>query len=49
MAGIQLNMPRLFSALLLIAGAGVALFAAAAALSRLALRNWHESELDVRR
>jgi NitT/TauT family transport system permease protein len=49
MAGIQLNMPRLFSALLLIAGAGVALFAAAAALSRLALRNWHESELDERR
>ena len=49
MAGIQLNMPRLFSSLLLIAAAGVAFFAAAAGLSRLALRNWHESEFDERR
>jgi NitT/TauT family transport system permease protein len=49
MSGIQLNVPRLFAALFLIAAAGVALFAAAAGLSRLALRQWHESELDERR
>ncbi len=45
LAGIQLNIPRLFAALLLIAGAGVAMFAATAGLSRLALARWHESEL----
>lgn len=46
MAGIQLNVPRLFAALLLIAAAGVALFGASAALSRVTLSRWHESELD---
>ena len=46
MAGIQLNVPRLFAALLLIAAAGIALFAIVDALSRLALGHWHESELD---
>jgi NitT/TauT family transport system permease protein len=45
MAGIQLNIPRLFAALVLIALAGVALFAATVLISRLALRRWHESEL----
>ena len=45
MAGIQLNVPRLFAALVLIALAGVGLFAAVVALSRLALKRWHESEL----
>ena len=45
MAGIQLNIPRLFAALVLIALAGVALFAATVLVSRLALRRWHESEL----
>jgi NitT/TauT family transport system permease protein len=45
LAGIQLDIPRLFAALVLIALAGVALFVAMAALSRLALRRWHESEL----
>jgi len=48
MAGIQLNMPRLFAALVLIALAGVALFAATVALSRAALRRWHESEVAGR-
>jgi NitT/TauT family transport system permease protein len=47
LAGIQLNIPRLFAALVLIAAAGVALFAAAVGLSRLALARWHESELRV--
>jgi NitT/TauT family transport system permease protein len=45
LAGIQVNIPRLFAALFLIAVAGVALFLAMAGLSRAALGNWHESEL----
>ena len=45
LAGIQLNIPRLFAALVLIAGAGVAMFAATVGLSRVALARWHESEL----
>jgi NitT/TauT family transport system permease protein len=45
LAGIQLNIPRLFAALVLIALAGVALFALTVALSRLALSRWHESEV----
>ena len=45
MSGIQLNIPRLFAALVLIALAGVAMFAATVLVSRLALARWHESEL----
>jgi NitT/TauT family transport system permease protein len=45
LAGLQLNVPRLFASLLLIALAGVALFAAVVALSRLVLGAWHESEI----
>ena len=44
LAGMQLNVPRLFAALLLIAVTGIGLFAATVALSRLALSRWHESE-----
>ena len=44
-AGLQLNIPRLFAALFLIASAGVVLFAIVTTASRLALRRWHESEL----
>ena len=44
LAGMQLNVPRLFAALFLIAVAGVALFAATVAISRIALSRWHESE-----
>lgn len=44
-AGFQLNIPRLFAALLLITITGVLLFAAMVWLSRLALGHWHESEL----
>ena len=44
LAGIQLNVPRLFAALVLIALAGVALFSASVLVSRLALARWHESE-----
>lgn len=44
-SGYQLNIPRLFAALVLISVTGVAIFAALAALSRWALGGWHESEL----
>jgi NitT/TauT family transport system permease protein len=43
-AGYQLNIPRMFAALALIAATGVALFAVTGALSRWALGDWHESE-----
>lgn len=45
-AGFQLNVPRLFSALVLITLTGIALFSLMAYLSKLALGNWHESELS---
>lgn len=45
-AGYQLNIPRMFAALLLITLTGVALFAAMAGLSRWALGGWHESEVS---
>jgi len=43
-AGYQLNIPRMFAALALIALAGVVLFALMAGLSRWALAGWHDSE-----
>lgn len=48
MAGIQLNIPRLFAALVLITLAGVAFYSVALLLSRFALGHWHESELGRR-
>jgi NitT/TauT family transport system permease protein len=45
LAGIQLNIPRLFASLVLITLSGVALFAITVGLSRLALSRWHESEV----
>jgi NitT/TauT family transport system permease protein len=47
LAGIQLNVPRLFAALALIAAAGIGLFALTTLASRLALARWHESELPA--
>jgi NitT/TauT family transport system permease protein len=47
-AGFQLNIPRLFAALILITVAGVILFLLMVWLSKLALGNWHESELTDR-
>lgn len=44
-AGFQLNIPRLFAALILITVTGVALFLLMVALSKLALGDWHESEV----
>lgn len=43
-AGFQLNIPRMFAALLLISLTGVALFILMAKLSSLALSGWHASE-----
>jgi NitT/TauT family transport system permease protein len=43
-AGFQLNIPRMFAALLLISLTGVALFAIMAWLTRAALGSWHASE-----
>jgi NitT/TauT family transport system permease protein len=45
LAGFQLNIPRLFAALVLITATGVALFGVTVALSKWALARWHESEL----
>ena len=43
-AGYQLNIPRMFAALLLITLTGVGLFALMSVLSHWALGDWHESE-----
>jgi NitT/TauT family transport system permease protein len=43
-SGYQLNIPRMFAALLLITVTGVLLFGAMAWLSKWALGSWHESE-----
>jgi len=47
LAGFQLNIPRLFAALVLITLTGVLLFAVTVSLSKLALARWHESELPA--
>src|SRR6187455_1168748 len=44
LAGMQLNIPRLFAALFLIAAAGIALFGLTVWLSHVVLSRWHESE-----
>jgi NitT/TauT family transport system permease protein len=44
-AGYQINIPRLFAALLLITVTGVLLFLLMVFLSKLALGDWHESEM----
>lgn len=44
-AGYRLNIPRMFAALILIAGTGVIIFAGLSFLSHMLLRKWHESAL----
>jgi len=44
-AGFQLNIPRMFAALFLITLSGVTLFLIMVSLSKLALGDWHESEV----
>jgi NitT/TauT family transport system permease protein len=46
-SGFQLDIPRMFAALFLITVAGVALFVIMVGLSRLALGQWHESEVGT--
>lgn len=46
MAGYQLDIPRMFAALLLISLAGVFLFVLMAWLSKVALGSWHASEIN---
>ncbi len=41
----RLNIPRMFAALILIAGTGVVIFAGLSFLSHMLLRKWHESAL----
>ena len=45
MAGIQLNVPRLFAALVLITLTGIVLYIVVGFVSHIALVRWHESEL----
>ncbi|MEI9925449.1 MAG: ABC transporter permease [Bradyrhizobium sp.] len=46
-SGFTLDIPRMFAALLLITLTGVILFGVMVGLSKLALSNWHESEIGV--
>jgi NitT/TauT family transport system permease protein len=48
-AGYQLQIPRMFAALVLVSGTGIAIFLAMTLLSHLALRNWHESAMKERK
>ncbi len=45
-SGYQLNIPRMFAALVLISLTGVALFLLLAALNKWALAGWHDSEIN---
>jgi NitT/TauT family transport system permease protein len=45
LSGLQLNVPRLFAALFLIALTGIVLSTLTAWVAKLALRHWHESEV----
>jgi len=47
-SGYRLQIPRLFAALALLAGAGIAIYVALDLLSRLALRRWHDTALKDR-
>jgi NitT/TauT family transport system permease protein len=42
-SGYQLRIPRMFAALLLISGSGIAIFILTSSIAHLALRRWHES------
>lgn len=44
-AGYRLNIPRMFAALVLIAGLGVVIFAGLSFLSHMLLHKWHESAI----
>jgi NitT/TauT family transport system permease protein len=46
LSGLQLNIPRLFAALFLIAATGIVLSVLTAWAARISLRRWHESEIE---
>lgn len=48
-SGYQLQIPRMFAALVLVSGAGIMLFLGLTLLSHLLLRRWHESAVGRRR
>ncbi len=48
-AGYQLQIPRMFAALVLISVTGIAIFLAMTLVSHLALRHWHESAMKERK
>jgi NitT/TauT family transport system permease protein len=48
-AGYQLQIPRMFAALVLVSLTGIAIFLAMTLVSHLALRHWHESAMKERR
>lgn len=48
-AGYQLQIPRMFAALVLVSGTGIAIFLALTLLSHILLRHWHESAIDRQR
>jgi NitT/TauT family transport system permease protein len=48
-AGYQLQIPRMFAALVLVSLTGIAIFLAMTLVSHLALRHWHESAMKDRR
>ena len=48
-AGFNLQIPRMFAALMMISLTGIAIFAVLTLVSHLALRHWHESALKERR
>jgi NitT/TauT family transport system permease protein len=48
-SGFQLDIPRMFAALVMIALAGILMFVLMAGLSKLALGGWHESEAVAER
>ena len=48
-AGYQLQIPKMFAALVLVSLTGIAIFLAMSLISHLALRNWHESAMKDRR
>jgi len=48
-AGFQLQIPRMFAALVLISLTGIAIFLVMTLISHLALRHWHESAMKERR
>ncbi len=48
-AGYQLQIPRMFAALVMISMTGIAIFLAMSLVSHLALRHWHESAMKERK